>query len=302
MNISLRQIRAFIAVARHGGFTEAARELHLTQSATSLLIKELENELGMRLFDRTTRKVTLTQLGEEFVSRAQRVLDELESAVRDVSDLAALKRGIVKVCTPQTLATTLLAPAMAAFRHEHPEIVLRLIDSRLDTMLRPLMNGETECVVGPDVPIEPHIERQSLFDSPYVLWCRQDHRLATRRVIHWSELGRDALIVMGQDFATRVQPVLREASVEIDFKTTYEVAYMTTALGMASAGLGVTIAPAFIAPLARAFELKAISIQKPKILRAVSIFTRRDKSLSPAAAAFLEFLREFAVKQQRAVH
>src|SRR5215470_3296703 len=119
MDISLRQLRAFVAVAGSASFTSAAQQLHLTQSALSLLIKDLESRLGVRLLDRTTRNVSLSEAGLSFLPLVQGVLQDLERAVGSVADLRDLKRGAARVAAPQLMSLTLLPPVLAAHRARH---------------------------------------------------------------------------------------------------------------------------------------------------------------------------------------
>jgi DNA-binding transcriptional LysR family regulator len=125
MNLTLRQIRAFVLVARSGSFTGAAKSMHLTQSALSQLIRELETSLNTRLVDRTTRSVSLTAPGNEFLASAQRILDDLEQAVGNVDKLVAKQRGRVVVSLPVVLGSN-LPPVLAKFRRAYPGIELAL--------------------------------------------------------------------------------------------------------------------------------------------------------------------------------
>src|SRR6478672_11014911 len=101
MNVTLRQLRAFVAVAETGSFTAASRRLHLTPSALSLLVKELENTLAVRMFERSTRRTALTAAGLEFLPLARKVLEDLDRALSSARDLQQKKRGVVRVaCTP----------------------------------------------------------------------------------------------------------------------------------------------------------------------------------------------------------
>src|SRR5688500_8879542 len=107
-NVTLRQLRAFVAIADAGGFAAAARRLHLTPSALSLLIKDLERGIEVRLFDRSTRATALSVAGSEFYPLARKVLDDLASALESTQDLEQKKRGTVRIaCTPLYAATTL---------------------------------------------------------------------------------------------------------------------------------------------------------------------------------------------------
>src|ERR1700758_5555708 len=127
MNVSIRQLRALIAVAELGSFTDASRRLHVTQSALSLLVKDLEQALGVRLMDRGPRGATLTAAGADFLPLAAKVLEDLDAAVRSAAQLRDRRRGTVRVaCTP-LYASTLIPQVIAEFRTEYPQIEIRLL-------------------------------------------------------------------------------------------------------------------------------------------------------------------------------
>ncbi|WP_323122760.1 LysR family transcriptional regulator [Burkholderia alba] len=298
MNISLRQLRAFVAVARHGGFTEASREVHLTQSALSLLVKELEADLGFRLFDRTTRKVSLSQPGAEFFPLAERILDDLRIAVRNASGVAMLKRGIVRVCAPQIVACTLLPQAIAAYRERFPDISIRLIDTLLDTMLNPVISGEADFAIGPDLGADDYLAKRPLFKSAHVVWCPPDHPLAARRAVGWEALADYPLVATGSDFATRVLPLLRDRRPHLALTIAHDAAFVTTGFGLVAAGLGINVGPDYIGPLARSFRLTQVGLRAPVIASTVSAFHRRDRALSPAAASFQDFVAAYLIEQR----
>ena len=128
MNITLRQLRAFIAVARSGSFTLAAESLFITQSALSGLIKELEQSVGVRLFDRSTRRIQLSEIGRGIYPLIDKILADLDGVLDEVANLKALKKGVVRVAAPQLMACTLLPEVIAAYRAEHPQVDIRLID------------------------------------------------------------------------------------------------------------------------------------------------------------------------------
>jgi DNA-binding transcriptional LysR family regulator len=120
MNISSRQLDAFIALAQLGSFTLAAQRCHLSQPAFSALIKGLEEGVGVRLFDRSTRHVALTQEGAQFLDAAQRIRTDLGDAVQGLREAAALQRGRVSIALLPSLAAAWLPPVLALFHARHP--------------------------------------------------------------------------------------------------------------------------------------------------------------------------------------
>jgi DNA-binding transcriptional LysR family regulator len=297
MNITLRQLRAFVAVADRGSFTAAAGQLHLTQSALSVLVRELERELGVRLFDRSTRHVHLAEPGRDFYPSALRVLNELDHAVTSVGDLRDKKKGLLRLAAPQLMACTLMPPVIAGFAQAFPEVNVKLYDTPPDRMLGALGAGEVELAVGPDSGSEQALERRPLLRDRHWLICRPEHALTRKRKVRWSDLAGSPFIAPTRDFMPRLQLQLDQAARGVRIEPAHEVSYMTTAMGMVAAGLGVTACPSYSAPLARAYGLAMRLLVEPQFYREVSIYSLAGKSLSPAAEAFAAFAQAF-VKDQ----
>lgn len=294
MSFTLRQLRAFAAVADAGSFTEAARRLHLTQSALSVLVRELERALGVRLFDRHTRKVALTQAGLEFQPFVQRVLNELERAMASVGALREKKRGSVRVAAPQLMACTLMPSVLAAFRDAYPDVEVSLVDTLPEQLLVSLMAGNVELAVGPDAGATADVERRPLLRDRHWLICPAAHPLATRRRVRWVDVATFSFIAPTRDFMKRLQPELAAAVPGLVIAPAHEVSYMTTALGMVAAGLGVTACPSYSAPLARGYGLAMKPLVAPVFWRDVYLWQLSNKSLSPAAESFAEVLQRMA--------
>ena len=141
MNVTLRQLRAFVLVARLGNFTRAAQAMHVTQSALSLLVRELESALKTRLVNRTTRSVSVTEVGAEFLITAQRVLGDLEHALADIDKMLAKERGRVVIVAPLVLSSVLLPPILASFKARYPRVELILRDTLPDQVLPQVASG-----------------------------------------------------------------------------------------------------------------------------------------------------------------
>lgn len=294
MNLTLRQLRAFAAVAETGSFTAAAASLHLTQSALSVLVRELEREMGVQLFDRHTRRVLLSEAGREFQPSVQRLLADLASAVAGVTELRDQKKGVLRLAAPQLMACTLMPRVIAAYGARYPDIDVRLADTLPEHLLDGLLSGEAELAVGQDVPVDTTIERRSLFRDRHWLICPPSHPLARRRKVRWSELVPYTFIAPTRDFRQRVLPELEpEARAFMLRATTQEVSYMTTALGMVASGLGLTVCPTYSASLVRAHGLQMVRLESPDFHREVCVYSAARRSLSPAAAGFVGMLERF---------
>lgn len=171
MNLTLRQLRAFAAVAETGSFTAAAQQLHLTQSALSVLVRELEREMGVQLLDRNTRRVQLSEAGREFLPSVHRLLGDLSSAVAGVTDLRDKKKGLLRLAAPQLMACTLMPRVIALYREQYPDVDVRLADTLPEHLLAGVAAGDVELAVGQDVAVDDAIERRALLRDRHWLIC-----------------------------------------------------------------------------------------------------------------------------------
>jgi DNA-binding transcriptional LysR family regulator len=292
LNITLRQIEAFLAVARDEGFTRAGERLHLTQSAVSLLVRELERQLGLRLFDRTTRAVRLTEAGRGFHPFAEKALLELQSAIDDARDLIDLKRGRVVVAAPPLMASHLVPPVLARFRDTHPGVTLVLRDLLADEILTRVLAGEVDVGIGTFPTVDQGIESAALARDTLILVCPKGHALAKRRSVRWRDLAEHPLISLDRHSSLRPIADRALATLPTSSRPAYEVSFVTTAIGMVEAGLGVAALPSYILLSTRHAHLVTRRLVEPVVEREISVVTRRGRTLSPAAQTFADLARQ----------
>lgn len=283
MNITLRQLRAFIAVAELGQFNLAARNLHLTQSAVSILIRDLEAEIGVRLFDRHTRMVSLTLVGEEFLPQARKILKDLELAVGGVRDNASLKRGQVTIAAAIVLAATVVPPIIARFLKRYPEVSVNIRDMPEEQISPALKRNEVDIAVGTLSEEDPEIAATPLLRDKLMLVCREDHRFARRKSVRWAELADETLITLAA--ANPLRNIVEHNLIRVvpNYRPKYEVRFSTTAISMIAAGMGVSVLPENSGQLASAVGVTTVDLIDPIVMRDVSLLQRRHHSLSPAA-------------------
>lgn len=300
MNLTLRQLRAFTAVADTGSFTAAAATLHLTQSALSVLIREMEADLGVRLFDRHTRRVVLSEAGREFQPAVQRMLADLATAVSGLTDLRDKRRGVLRLAAPQFMACTWMPPVIAAFRARYPAIEVRLSDTPPEHLLDGIASGAVELAIGQDIEVDDTFERRALFKDRHWLVCPAGHPFATRRQVAWNDLHGETFIAPTRDFLRRVLPELdpdgRDA---LAGPGTQSVSYITTALGMAEAGLGVTVCPSYAARTVQAQGLAMVPLVKPAFHRTICVYGMSRRAPSPAAQSFIDVLHDHLAQRTK---
>jgi len=290
MNVTLRQLRAFVAVGRTGSFTLAAQSLYITQSALSGLIKELEHTLNARLVDRSTRRVYLTALGERLHPLLEGILHDLDSVLKQAIDPDGMHTGQVRVAASQLLAATVLPDVIAAFQAQHPMISVRLLDTPVESVMARVFAGEVELGIGPEREPNSDIASMRLFDGPFMAVLPAGHSLARRKRLCWADLAGESVISLQGQFTERLLQELRAAAPEQVFTPTTQVAYMTTALSLVKAGLGVGLCIPFAVSLVDAYGLHLRPLQAPQVWRSFEVFTRRGRTLSPAAQCFVAFI------------
>ena len=291
MNVTLRQLRVFIEVARLQSFSRAGSEIGLTQSAVSRCVRELEAEIGLKLIDRTTREVQLTDVGGNLVASVSRLLTDLDDALREIREIGEQRRGRVMVAASPTIACRLMPSIVAACGAQFPYITLGLRDDVQGDVVRKVKSGEVDfgVVIGPltadDLFTEP------LMTDSFCLVSRDDHPLASRAEIAWRELDGERLVMLDQASGSR--PIIDAALEEhgVSAEVVQELGHPSTVFGLVQAGVGVSVLPWLALPLPAGSSLVARPLV-PRAERTVELVRRRDRSLSPAADAVWNLIHQ----------
>lgn len=291
MNANLRQLQAFVAVYRLGSLTRAAEQLCVTQPAVTVLLRQLEQASGVRLFDRTTRSLRPTAAAHESIAKAERILKDFDQLVAGFRDVAERRRGSLAVGATPAVASSLLPPAVLEFRERFPEVRVAIHDLAPERLVAAVTDEDVEFSLGtPDGP-SVDVELKTLIQDRMCVICRRDSPLARRRSIAWDEIvGRVTVSVRkGHGIRTMIDDTLGRLGVR--FEPSYEVSYLATALALTQHGLGVSILPSYLTRYFHGGQLAAIRLVDPVVTRNLSLVVRRGASLSPAAEGFLEVLR-----------
>lgn len=294
MNVTLRQLRAFAEIADAQSFTKAAKRLHVTQSALSVLMRELERELGVRVLDRDTHNVRLSEAGRDLYPRVRQALVSVEDAVTSVTTLRDKKRGVLRVAAPQMMAFTLMPDVVAAYGALYPDVEVFLVDTSVSQMFTPLATGEAELLIGPDGAAHDDVTAQLLMRQRHHLVCRPGDAFGKAKRVRWSDLRKATFIAHDRSFMQRLLTDLAAGSgTPVEFHAIRHVGYLTTAIGMVRAGLGVTVCAPYAAPLVHAFGLVTRPLVEPASYREIFIYRSAKKSLTPAAEAFVELIQRY---------
>ncbi|MBL8377564.1 MAG: LysR family transcriptional regulator [Burkholderiales bacterium] len=298
--LTLRQLRAFVAVAQHGRFALAAQSLHLTQSALSMLVRQLEGALAVRVFDRHTRMVQLTAAGREFLPVAQKTLADLDAAQKSARDLATHRRGRVSVATNVVVSATIMPSAIRQFVAEYPGIEVVLRDVPEQHIRASVRERSVDFGIGTVNESEADLVETPLFRDRLTLICAVDHPLTARRSVRWRELASHPTIVLAASNPLRALADAALARAGVRLQPAYEVSFSSTAISLAAAGLGVATLPVNARQLSAALPVAVRELVAPTVRREVAIFHLREYTPTPATTVFAEFLVRHCAAQSRA--
>ena len=293
MNYTIRQLRVFVAVAQQGSFSQAGQSIGLSQSAVSHSIKELEAEMGIRLLDRTTREVMLTEAGQQLATRLERLLEELNTTLLDARSYGQQRSGTVRVAASQTISAHLMPQCLAASQQAYPEIKVMLRDRPQQWVLQSVRNAEVDFGIVIDPLQSADLDCEAILEEPFLLLCRRDDALASAAEIHWEMLNGRPLVL--QDYASGSRLLIDEAlrSQQVQAEIVQEIGHPATLYPMVEAGIGISILPALALPLPEGRPLMVRRIL-PEINRTLMLIRRKNRSLTPAAEVIWQEVRQQA--------
>ena len=284
MNYSLRQLRVFVTVAQARSFSRAGEIIGLSQSAVSHSVKELETQTGVKLLDRTTREVVLTEAGQQLAMRLERLLDELNSTLRDVGRLGQQLSGTVRV------AAHLIPQCIAESNHRYPDIDFVLHDRPQQWVLESIRQGDVDFGIVIDPGAVSDLECEVVLSEPFLLLCRDDDPLASLPQVAWQALQGANLVL--QDYASGSRPLIDAALTAQGVKATIvqEIGHPATLFPMVEAGIGISVLPALALPLPQGSRL-TVKRFVPCVERQLMLVRRKNRSLSGAAHACWDVVR-----------
>jgi DNA-binding transcriptional LysR family regulator len=296
MNLSVKHLRAFVALAAHRNFTRAAQACHLSQSAFSALIQTLEEQAGARLFERTTRSVELSVEGKRFEDVAARLLSDFEAAFAELRDHAQRRKGRVAIAALPSIAAGDLPPILAAFRQRYPGIAMELFDLLADGCIDLVRRGRVDMALAPAPAQDRDLRIEPLIADTFHLVCPADHPLASRKRIAPQALAGLPFIQLSRTSSVRQH--LDAALHPLKLNGVMEVEHLATVAGLVAAGLGVTAVPSLALFQFRLEGLAVRPLQMPSLVRDICLIRLKDRGDSAAAAAMVECLHAHFGKQR----
>ena len=299
INFDLNDLLAFRAVAELSNFRKAAESVHLSQPAFSRRIDKLEQALGVRLLERTTRRVTLTAVGRDFERKVRELLDELDNTLLGIRGVAATRMGEVTVaCVPSTVYYY-LSEVIRRYHEQAPKVRVKVLDAGANDVLAAVSRGEADFGLNFIGAQEGELDFEPLVEERFVAACRRDHPVAKMHRVSWSQLGQHDYISVGRTSGNRVLLDQALAGIKDRPQAIYEAQHVTTTLGLVEAGLGVAAVPSMAMPGPDHPLLVSVPLVDPVITRKVGLIRRRGRSLSPAAQQLYDLFSEVKLARRR---
>ncbi len=289
-NLNLRHLEAFAAIATAGNFTRAAQVLHISQPALTVQIRQLEECMRVRLLDRNTRTVKLTRIGQELSPVVHRLLREIESVVNHAHEMAAGIRGTVSVAALPSVCSMILPKIIAEFRRQHPGISVTPKDAVAQKVMAMVKQGEVDFGIGSFGDADPEVQVQPLFLDRMRLVFPMHSPLEGKRVVRLKDVAGFPLILMERGSSVRILVDRAFESIGHFPSPAYEATYMSSAVGMVKAGLGVTFLPSSALEMSELSGLISRVVNHPGLTRKIVAVHLAGRHLSPPTAKFLSAL------------
>jgi DNA-binding transcriptional LysR family regulator len=295
MKLDTLGVQAFISIADHTSFQRAANALHISQTAITRRLQNLETHLGVKLIERTTRTVALTSTGSDFLPQARRLMSELSNALVEIFESGKARRGDVCIACVPTAGIQFLPRIIQEYSELFPDNRITVLDHSSVAVADAVVRREAELGINVAQTHHPDLTSTRLLTDQFVLICRDDHPLANKKRVAWRELASYPLIFAGQANANR--GVLDQAlgSSKVKLQLFYEVQRSSTALGLVAEGVAGAIVPRLAIQKGAYPRLRAINLVDPIVSRSLVLLTRNAAHLSPAAQALYELIKRRAV-------
>ncbi len=272
-NLSLKKLQSFLAVAKAKSFRGAAQTLNRSQPAISMQVSSLEKDLGVALFQRTTRSVTLTKEGALFFEHIEPAFVEISKGLSVFSVLARRSAHKIRISCAPTISSHLLSDVLHEFQDAHPDVEIEMHEAVLDSMQNDLLNNTVDFGIGPEFADDPRFTQTPIFVDEIVAVLATSKRLEITGPVPLARFIDIPLLVSGP--ATALWDTIRNAfsSVGLNPNVQYEVVHTESLIGMTRAGLGVTFMPRYVAEMSCDDDFVIYPIFSPKISRNISIIS-----------------------------
>lgn len=291
-NITLRQMRAFVEAYRLRNITHAADAMHITQSAMSALVRQFEEELGVRLFERTPRMMRPTKSADHAYRRIEGILQDVTKLGLEMRERAGEADNVLAFSCAPLLFSSVVPTVLAEFKRVNPDVKIVMYDAIDASLIQRVLNEDVEFSIGFFEHEPEAVVRTPLIEDFLCVVCERSSELARKERVVWEDLVDQPLINLSR--GVQVQQLVTEAMASAGraYRPTYEISFIHTALALAAQGLGVLVVPGYLVKgNPQMNSVVAKKLHDPTIERSLLYHTRQGHTLSAPATQFLDMLR-----------
>jgi DNA-binding transcriptional LysR family regulator len=283
INPNLKHLRIFVEIARRGSFRNAANALHLSEPATSQAVTQLESLIGVKLLDRTTRTVRISEAGSAFLADAERLLEGLDYSIAALREFASSGRGRVSIACLSSAVYRLLPPVLAEMKVRYPGIDVIFLDDNMRGIMQKIDKAECDvAIVSEDSTIKLGLSIP-LMDDAFQVVCRVDHPLASRKKVTGADLAKYEMVLLRRGSGIRDTLDRAFEAKSIQLNVVHETTQVLTLLGLVEAGLGIAVLPSLLCPDPAHGAVAVIPLQNPNVQRKLGLIFASGREPSPAA-------------------
>ncbi len=298
--IGLRHLRYAVAVARNLSLTGAAQDCNVALSAMSETIKQIEEDVGVTLFDRSQRPLVVTEFGHYFVRDALEVLSRFDQSIRDMRDFGGKEKGLIRVASSPSFVSTLVIPAVKKFRASYPNIEFTVHQENAKNVCEQLRLGFIEIGIHELWKDSENLSSELILMDKFGLICSTRHALAKRRTVSFKDISKSTVIQLSDDTGIRKRLDAETKTSDL-LHADIETSDATSLVCMISQNLGVAVLPENAAMIPANGDLCFVPIEGFELIRKLYLLSNSKRTVSPAAAAFMDIIRTLAKSHPKSV-
>lgn len=292
-SMTLKQLKSFLILARTLNYANAAAELFQSQSALSLSIKSLEQELGGKLFKRNTRKVELTEEGRSLIPYARRLLANWDEMEYDIKQRFKFNRGSLSVASMPYITHALMPEVVQHFLARHANISFSIHDITNESVIELVKDGVFELGICFEPDFKDQLEFQPLFEEDFFALLPKDHPLADQASIGWETLCENRFVTLQKPSIVRylIDQFCQQQQLKLDVQV--ECHQITSVCNFVAVGAGVTVIPRHFQPCVDLSRSSVLEIHGERLSKAVGVIYKKNQEVSNISAEFIQSLLHF---------
>ncbi len=297
--MDIRHLQYFMEVARHRSFTKAAESLYITQPTISKTIKNIEEELGIILFDRSSKKIELTDAGRIMFEQGQHIVNSFQNLSSELQDLQKLRKGHIRIGLPPMIGSSFFPEVIGLFHQQYPDVTIRIFEDGAKKVELDVESGLLDIGVTVLPTNDEIFHSFSFVQENLMLLVHPTHALAERDSVSLSELENELFVLFSEDFA--LHDLIITACVRLGFQphVVYESSQWDLISGMVAANLGIALLPETICREVDPTRIHIVPLINPSIPWQLGMIWRKERYQSFAAQEWVQFTKEILMENSR---